>query len=215
MNNKNKFLLRHYTSINFLWSIIKTGSLKSAITLNSYESSWYDTNFIYFTPLRKEYISLENNIAIYLDFEKTITKYPKYFINDGDNFGPGNGIPNKYGHCESRYTYYSNELQKYYKAPKTEKCYLKTMNKILNKILETNSDNIFVKYDEGSAEIGFYTHELELSSLLLYVYLPSKENLSKIDQEYITSLFDVNIDKFYKILKRDVTKLGGKLRYIK
>ncbi len=161
--------LVHRSNLIGLFKILKDG-LKSVKVLSIRGSG--NPYYIYFSPVRDRYIQPIKTPSIVLD-HKLLQDNPRYFINTGNHFGPGQAKTLKSGHlddlekiCQCHYTYYSEELKgffsslspedrKEYKAEDQEKldkfpCYIRDRQEIID-LIRKQQDTIVSQLPESNS----------------------------------------------------------------
>jgi hypothetical protein len=158
----------------FLPDILMSGKLSSPVARGQKTPSWYDGSYVYLTPVNTTE-AFRDTHGVYFHFDATtlMRDYPKFFINNGNSYGPlsGKGTPGK--ECGCKWTY--NTL-----AELDGECVKHTLHD-----MET-----VLKYDmskcDGGPEIGFPL-EITLLPYLKKITI-SKKNFesikSKIPTEY-------------------------------
>lgn len=164
--------LVHRSTLIGLFKILKDG-LKSVKVLSIRGSG--NPNYIYFSPVRDIYIQPIKTPSIVLD-HKLLQDNPRYFINTGNHFGPGQAKTLKSGHlddlekiCQCHYTYYSDELKgffsslspedrKGYQAEDQEKldkypCYIRDRQQIIDLIRKQQETIVSQLPESNSLEI--------------------------------------------------------------
>ena len=223
--------LVHRSTLISLFKILKDG-LKSVKVLSIRGSG--NPNYIYFTPVRDTYIQPIKTPSIVLD-HKLLQDYLRYFINTNNSFGPGQAKTLKSGHldnlekvCQCQYTYYSDELKKFfsslspedrkvYQAEDQEKldkfpCYIrdrqqiidlirKQQDTIVSQLPESNSLEIVSDICDGGAEIGVLTDTIDIYRYLVEVNLPARQFITPKDRREIEEAFDGEpLDSIYQDL---------------
>ena len=197
---ENTLLLRHSTYLEALYNILKTGTLLSPSSLGI-TGSGYDQDTIFFTPLTYEYINndIDKSYSLYLDLDKTISKYDRFFINSGNSFLPLHGKPNKKGNCKCLETYHNNLDSNKYPDPISQPCY-KSYNDFIELIRSLPQNEKLFDYCDGGIEFGFITPNIKLDQILKYVIIPNRKDVNKNTQ---------NIDELYNEIESMVEKFGG------
>jgi hypothetical protein len=158
--SKIKFLV-HRTISKFLPSILESEKLLSPKALGMKSPSWYDGTHVYLTP-QTDAITIDESsgVFLYFDAEKVMENHPKFFINNGNSFGPldGSGDP---GHCDCRWTY--NNI-----SDITGPCVKHTLEEIENVLTYD------MKKCDGGPEIGF-PYQVDLLPSLHKIKISKKE----------------------------------------
>ncbi len=170
-----KYTLLHSTSIEGLIGILQDGHIKSASALGHRGTLGEDNSYIFMTitngnsELPVPYYSKHGPI-LHFDFQKLITDFPDYFINEGNSYGPlsGNVHPNlKHTRkkCECRQTFHAL-------GENNMPCSKKSVAEMLDTLEQLEAFNY--EYCEGGPEIGFHAGNegIPLENYLLYVTVP-------------------------------------------
>ena len=206
-----EIILKHSTDAISLYKIIESQHLLSADKLHLSGTSGEDSRMIYMTPMKVKHLKKSmNDFSLYLDFEKTTTRYPSYFINTSNLFGPGTGI--KRGNCNCFHTFYSEEFKKTYADGVGKECYLDRQDDILKKIFELYDEVERIEDScDGGAEIGFYCPDIKLKDILKCVYLPTK--FTPYYEKRITTNLGLSVDEYVSNIEQMVNDLGGEVNY--
>ena len=165
-------MLHHATSPSFLPNILASGKLLSRERLGLAPDIYHPGNekYVFLTPWNTTELHRGKRDAIlHLDAKGVMAKYPKFFINNGNRFGPNNGQKNPYtqknGDCGCEWTY--NTISNV-EGP----CVKKTLKEIESVLQYTINDC------DGGPEIGF-PDEVEILEFLKGITL-SKSQYEKI-----------------------------------
>ena len=165
-------MLHHATSASNLPKILASGKLLSHQKLGFEPPSWNKDYgaYVFFTPWNSSDLRKSKHDAIlHLDAKGVMAKYPKFFINNGNRFGPNNGQKNPYtpknGDCGCEWTY---NTMRNVEGP----CVKKTLKEI-ESVLQYDINDC-----DGGPEIGF-PDEVEILEFLKGITL-SKSQYEKI-----------------------------------
>lgn len=165
----------HKTFPGFLPLIFASNKLSSPVSRGEKSPSWYDGSYVYLTPQNNKNIYKEKGAAIlHFDAKSLIRDYPKFFINNGNSFGPlnGRGVAGK--DCGCKWTY-------------------NTIVELDGPCVKHSLEEIesVLKYDmskcDGGPEIGF-PGEIDLLPYLTKITMPQKQFVdikSKIPEKYL------------------------------
>ena len=154
----------HSTIGKFIGKILDDKALLNSNVIKNKERS--SGKYIYFTPVTKDFIeNYPHKNAIILDFDKTISKYDKFFINTSNAFGPMSGLGDNKECTTCSYTYRSPNFPR--NNSDKRNCVLETLEDILDKVVSFPQNEQIYDDCDGGPEIGFLTDRIILDDDIL------------------------------------------------
>jgi hypothetical protein len=186
--------LIHKTIPRFLSSILERESLFSPIKRGEKPAKWYDSSYVYLTPQNNTNTIKENkSVYFHFDAKSMMRDYDKFFINNGNSFGPLDGKGNP-SNCGCKWTY--NTI-----TPIDAPCAKKTLDEI-ESVLQYDMTKC-----DGGPEIGF-PEEVKLLPYLRKITISSKdfETIKGTIPEKFLPYFEVFSTGGRKTLKKIATR---------
>ena len=214
-------LLFHDTaSIISLYSILNSGTLKSATELGLPGTSGEDHDFIFFSPVSDDFIFNIPGETIVLDFDFIINTYTKFFINSSNVFGPIDGTMRNDKTCDCLKTFYSESLlqtEKNKLNPLGTPCLEVSLKEMIDYILsfpQNHEDYINHQQKcEGGPELGVYENKINLLGALRSVRIRNLEyyKSSSYYSKEVPSKLNMSIEELYDKILNKIEKLGAEV----